>query len=249
MTRIEVAESREALSHAVAKQFVRLTTDAVRARGRCTVALSGGSTPRSVYRMLAYEPFRSRVRWDQIDFFWGDERHVPPDHADSNYKMAADAMLSKVPIAETQIHRIRGEMAAAEQAAEEYEREIRASFNDAVPRFDLVHLGLGVDGHTASLFPGTPALDERERLCVANWVATLGAYRMTLTLPVLNAARAVVFIVSGAGKAPVVGEVLRGRPNAGAAVAHASSLPAQLVQPADGELWWMLDRAAAGERR
>ena len=240
MTRIEVAESREALSHAVAKQFVRLTTDAVRARGRCTVALSGGSTPRSVYRMLAYEPFRSRVRWDQIDFFWGDERHVPPDHADSNYKMAADAMLSKVPIAETQIHRIRGEMAAAEQAAEEYEREIRAFFNDALPRFDLVDLGLGVDGHTASLFPGTPALDERERLCVANWVATLGAYRMTLTLPVLNAARAVVFIVSGAEKAPIVRELVRGSdPSRG--------FPAALVQPTDGELWWMLDRAAAGD--
>jgi 6-phosphogluconolactonase len=240
MPKIEVAGNADALSQAVAAQFVRLTTDAVRARGRCAVALSGGSTPRGVYRMLAYEPFRSRVRWDQIDFFWGDERHVPPDHADSNYKMAEDAMLSKVPVATTQIHRIRGEMADAERAALEYEREIRASFSDPVPRFDLVHLGLGTDGHTASLFPGSPALDDQDRLCVANWVATLGVHRITLTLPVLNAARAVVFIVSGAEKAAVVREVVRAPDASG-------RLPAALIQPVDGELWWMLDRAAAGE--
>ena len=240
MSKIEVAENAEALSQAVAKQFVRLTTDAVRARGRCAVALSGGSTPRSVYRMLAYEPFRSRVRWDQIDFFWGDERHVPSDHADSNYRMVDEAMLSKVPVAQAQIHRIHGEIADAEHAAQEYEREIRAFFSDPVPRFDLVHLGLGTDGHTASLFPGTPALDEQDRLCVANWVATHSAYRMTLTLPVLNAARAVVFIVSGAGKAPIVREVVRGSD-------PSREFPAALVQPTDGELWWMLDRAAAGE--
>jgi 6-phosphogluconolactonase len=241
MTKIEVAESAEALSHAVAKQFVRLTTDAVRARGRCAVALSGGSTPRGVYRMLAYEPFRSRVRWDQIDFFWGDERHVPSDHADSNYRMVDEAMLSKVPVARAQIHRIRGEMADADRAAQEYESEIRAFFSDPVPRFDLVHLGLGTDGHTASLFAGTPALDEQERLCVANWVTKLDTYRMTLTLPVLNAARAVVFIVGGAEKAPIVREVVRGSD-------PSREFPAALVQPTDGELWWMLDRAAAGER-
>ena len=239
MTRIEVSESVEALSDAVATQFMRLTTDAVRVRGRCMVALAGGSTPKGVYRMLAYEPFRSRVPWDLIDFFWGDERHVPPDQADSNYRMADETMLSKVPIAQGQIHRIRGEMPDAEHAAQEYEKEIRALSSDAVPRFDLVHLGLGTDGHTASLFPGTTALDEQQRLCVANHVTKLDTHRITLTLPVLNAARAVVFIVSGAEKAPIVHEVVRG--------SDGPRLPAALVQPTPGELWWMLDRAAAGK--
>jgi len=241
MSKIEVAASVEALNQAVAKQFVRLTTEAVRARGRCVVALAGGSTPKGVYRMLAYEPFRSRVQWDLIDFFWGDERHVAPDHADSNYRMADEAMLSKVPIAQGQIHRIRGEMPDVDLAAREYESEIRALSSDAVPRFDLVHLGLGTDGHTASLFPGTPALDEQQRLCVANPVAKLDTHRITLTLPVLNAARAVVFIVSGAGKAPIVREVVHGSD-------PSREFPAALVQPTDGELWWMLDRAAAGDQ-
>jgi 6-phosphogluconolactonase len=236
MTRIEVAEDADALSHAVAERFVRVTTAALRARGRCAVALAGGSTPKGVYRRLAEEPFRSRVLWDQIEFFWGDERHVPVDHPDSNYGMAADALLSKVPALPGNIHRMQAEIRDAAQAAREYEEDLRASFN-GMPRFDLILLGLGPDGHTASLFPGTPALAERGRWCVANWVNTLNAYRFTLTLPVLNAARAIAFVVSGAGKAAIVRDVLRG----------SRDVPARLVQPVDGELWWMLDRPAAGE--
>jgi 6-phosphogluconolactonase len=220
----------------VAEQFVRLTNEAIQERGRCAVALAGGSTPRGVYRLLADEPFRSRVPWDRIECFWGDERHVPPDHPDSNYRMAADTLLSKVPVSPRNIHRMPGETRDAAQAAREYEEELRASFH-GMPRFDLILLGLGADGHTASLFPGTPALAEHGRWCVATWVSRLSAYRLTLTFPVLNATRVVAFVVSGAEKAGIVRAVLRG----------AGDLPARRVQPMDGELWWMLDRAAAGE--
>lgn len=242
MTNVEVVESAEALSRAAASHFVRITTAAVRARGRCSVALSGGSTPGSVYRVLAYEPYRSQVRWDQIEFFWGDERHVPPDHADSNYRMASETLLSRVPVHPQNIHRVHAEMADADLAAQQYEDEIRASFGggDTTPRFDLVWMGLGTDGHTASLFSGTSALAERRRWCVANWVSTLNAHRITMTLPVFNAAREVVFLVSGAKKSPIVRQVLR---------VPDSALPAKLIQPADGNLWWMLDRAAAGEEQ
>jgi 6-phosphogluconolactonase len=249
MMTIEIFDTADGVHRAAAEAFVRVTTDAIDAGRRCAVALSGGSTTKRLYQLLATPPFSSRIRWSDIHFFWGDERHVPPDHPDSNYKMAAEAMLSKVPVAPAQIHRTPAEIADAERAAQEYEDDIRAFFGgEAVPRFDLIHLGVGEDGHTASLFPGTPALDERNRLCVANWVPKLGAYRITLTLPVLNAGGTVMFIVTGAEKAPIVRQVLRGGQSAGAAATHASALPAQLVQPTDGELWWLLDRATAGEQ-
>jgi 6-phosphogluconolactonase len=241
MTRIDVAESADALSHHVAEQFVRLTTDALQTRGRCAVALSGGSTPRAVYQLLAAPAFRGRVRWSDIHFFWGDERHVPPDHPDSNYRMAVEAMLSNVPVPPANVHRMRGERPDAGVAAREYEAEILACVDDdPTPRFDLIHLGIGTDGHTASLFPGSAALGEAERLCVANWIATLGAYRITLTLPVLNAARAIAFIATGAAKASIVQQALSSPAE--------SPLPAQLIQPVDGDLWWILDRAAAGSQ-
>jgi 6-phosphogluconolactonase len=241
LTHIEIAESADALNHAVAEQFVRLTTDALVTRGRCAVALSGGSTPRSVYQLLAAPAFRGRVRWSDIHFFWGDERHVPPDHPDSNYRMAVEAMLSNVPVPPANVHRIRSELPDAQLAAGDYAEKVRECVHGVpLPRFDLVHLGIGTDGHIASLFPGSAALQEQQRLCVGNWVAKLNAYRITLTLPVLNAARAVVFVASSAEKASIVQRVLRDR-------AETAPLPAQLVRPADGELWWMLDRAAAGD--
>jgi 6-phosphogluconolactonase len=237
---IEVAESADALSHAVAEQFVRLTTDAVQARGRCTVALTGGSSPKGVYRLLGAPSFRARVQWTEIHFFWGDERHVPPDHPDSNYRMAVEAMLSHVPVPPANVHRMRGELPDAERAAREYEDEIRRCVDgQPTPRFDLLHLGIGPDGHIASLFPGSAGLEERQRVCVANWVAKLNVYRITLTLPVLNAARVVTLIATGAAKASIVQRALQ-EPGE-------SPLPAHLIQPADGELWWMLDRASAGE--
>jgi len=239
--RIEVAEHADALNHCVAEQFVRLTTEAVEARGRCAVALSGGSTPKNVYQLLAAPAFRARVRWGDIHFFWGDERHVPPDHPDSNYRMAVEAMLSKVPVPPANVHRVRGELPDTERSAREYEETIRACVAGASrPRFDVIHLGVGTDGHTASLFPGSAALAERERLCVANWVEKFAGYRITLTLPILNAARAAIFIVTGAAKAPIIQQVLRDRD-------ATPPFPAQLIRPQDGECWWMLDQAAAGE--
>ena len=224
----------------MAEQFVRLTTDAVQARGRCTVALTGGSSPKGVYQLLGAPAFRARVRWSEIHFFWGDERHVPPDHPDSNYRMAVQAMLSHVPVPPANVHRMRGELPDAERAAREYEDAIRRCVEgQTIPRFDLIHLGIGTDGHIASLFPGSAGLEERQRVCVANWVPKLNAYRITLTLPVLNAAHLVTFIATGVGKASIVQRVLqdRGEP----------PLPAQLIQPTHGELWWMLDRGSAGE--
>lgn len=239
--RIEVAEHADALNHCAAEQFVRLTTEAVEARGRCAVALSGGSTPKNVYQLLAAPAFRARVRWGDIHFFWGDERHVSPDHPDSNYRMAVEAMLSKVPVPPANVHRVRSELPDAERAAREYEETIRACVDRApLPRFDVIHLGIGTDGHTASLFPGSAALGERERLCVANWVEKFAGYRITLTLPILNAARAAIFIVTGAAKAPIIQQVLRDRD-------ATPPFPAQLIRPQDGECWWMLDQAAAGE--
>jgi 6-phosphogluconolactonase len=226
--RIEVAESADTLSHLVAEQFVRLTTGALRERGRCAVALSGGSTPKRVYRDLATESFRPRALWDQID------------HRDSNYGMTAETLLSRVPVRAEKIHRVHGEIRDAALAAQEYETEIRTTCAEpvAIPRFDLVLLGLGADGHTASLFPGTAALDERRRLYVENWVPALNAYRITMTLPLINAARTVMFVVSGAEKAAMVRRVLRD----GDAPAP---LPSQRIRPTGGQLCWMLDRAAA----
>jgi 6-phosphogluconolactonase len=249
--RIHVAESADDVSLAAAHEFARITTSAVELRGRCFVALSGGSTPRGLNQALARTeaiPSTSlgagqSVPWSGIEFFWSDERHVPPDHADSNYKMAYDTLLSKVPVAPAQVHRVRAEGADAAIVAREYEQEIRTIVpqQDGTPRFDLILLGLGADGHTASLFPATAALHEQTRLCVDNWVPHLSAHRITMTLPLLNAARAVCFLVSGAEKASIVRGVLQPTPSD-------PEYPARLVQPS-GELTWMLDRGAANQLR
>jgi len=242
--RIHVAESADDVSLAAAHEFARITTSAVQLRGRCFVALSGGSTPRGLHQALARtEAITAHVPWNGIEFFWSDERHVPPDHADSNYKMAYDTLLSKVPVAPAQVHRVRAEEADAAIVAREYEQEIRTIVppQDGTPGFDLILLGLGADGHTASLFPATAALHEQTRLCVDNWVPHLSAHRITMTLPLLNAARAVCFLVSGAEKASIVRGVLRPTPSD-------PEYPARLVQPS-GELTWMLDREAASQLR
>jgi 6-phosphogluconolactonase len=244
MTRIHIADSSEALTLDAAETFVRVTTTAVEDRGRCAVALAGGGTPQALYRALAHSPaLRARVPWHGIEFFWGDERVVPPDHADSNYRMAYDTMLSAVPVTRQQIHRVGTELGDPAAAAREYEDDIRRSFDAdvQVPRFDLILLGLGKDGHVASLFPGTTALRESGRLCVENWVPNLSAYRITMTFPLLNQARAVVFVVSGPEKASIVRQVLR-------RTSSTSDLPAQLVRPS-GDIVWMLDRDAASGLR
>lgn len=203
------------------------------------MALSGGTTPNVVYDLLASR-HREAVPWHEIDVFWGDERHVPPTHRESNYRAAYEAMLSRVPVAATRVHRIRGELPDAQDAAADYQRVLVGAFAlDAgeAPRFDLVLLGLGADGHTASLFPGSDALLDQRLVC-APWVERLQADRITLSLRVLNHAADVLFVVSGEAKAAVLREVLEDDGSTG-------RLPAQLIQPTAGAVTWMVDRAAA----
>jgi 6-phosphogluconolactonase len=228
----------EAVARAAAEELVGAAARAVAARGRFTLALSGGSTPRRLYALLADPgaPFRGRIPWDRTHVFFGDERSVPPDHPDSNYRMARGALLDH--IAAASVHRIRGEEPGA---ADAYEAELRRFFRipagGAPPRLDLVLLGLGPDGHTASLFPGTPAVDETSRWTASPFVPRLGTRRVTLTLPVLDRAREVLFLVSGGEKAPALARVLAAAPGAAA-------LPAALVRPAGGAVW-IVDEAAA----
>jgi 6-phosphogluconolactonase len=219
---IRVFENSRELARGAAEHFVALAQ-----KDSFTIALSGGSTPKVLYQVLA-EEFREQVLWSKVQFFWSDERHVPPDHPDSNYRMAHEALLSRVPVLESNVHRVRSENPSAQEAADEYEKII-------VPRLDLILLGLGTDGHTASIFPGSEVLHETKRLIAAPWVEKLNAYRITMTLPLLNNGASVLFLVSGAEKAEIVKEVLEGP----------QKYPAQFVQPTNGELIWMLDRDAA----
>ena len=239
---VRVSRDAEAFVEAAAAFFVESAMDAATERGTFSVALSGGSTPRAVYaRLAADETARVRVSWRQIDWWWSDERTVPPRHLDSNFRMAFESLLGHAPIDPARVHRLKGEDAPPARAAAEYERDLRAAFravSPEIPRFDLILLGLGLDGHTASLFPGTTALAESERLVVANDVPALRAIRLTLTLPLINRARRVAFLVSGAEKATILARVLEGPPGV---------FPAQLVDPADGQLVWLVDNAAARE--
>jgi 6-phosphogluconolactonase len=235
---IRVFATPQELFQAAAEQFLELANEAISNRGRFATALSGGSTPKGLYAMLA-EKFASSLDWRKTFFFWGDERHVPPDHPESNFRMARDAMLSRLPIPAENVFRVRAEEADANGAAEEYERTLLQFFQvkpGEFPRFDLIHLGMGPDGHTASLFPGTQALRERTRWVVANWLEKFQTFRITLTLPVLNKARCVTFLVTGSEKAGTLQQVLQGT---------GSEFPANLIHPVNGKLLWMVDRAAA----
>jgi 6-phosphogluconolactonase len=216
----------EELARAAAEYFV--------ARKPETVALSGGSTPKLMFQILA-DQFRDQVPWSRIHFFWSDERHVPPDDAESNYRMANEALLSHVPA--NNVHRIRGENPNAADAASEYEETIIAVTKQPLPRLDLIFLGLGTDGHTASIFPGSEVLHETKRLVAAPYVEKFKSYRITMTLPLLNNGATIVFLVSGAEKAQIVKEVLEGE----------NKYPAQAVMPVQGELIWMLDKDAASK--
>jgi 6-phosphogluconolactonase len=230
------------LFQAAAEEVIRAATNAIAERGRFTIALAGGSTPRNLYTLIAANA-SSSLPWEQMFFFFGDERHVPPDDAESNYRMAQETLLSKVPAPAANVFRIPSENPDAAAAADAYEQTLRKFFALApgeFPRFDLILLGMGPDGHTASLFPETAALQEKSRLVVANWVEKLKTSRITLTLPVLNAARCVVFLVSGMDKAAVLHEVLEGN-------APGEKYPSKLVQPGEGKLIWFVDRAAASE--
>src|SRR5438034_5611470 len=190
----------EAVSRAAAEEFVRGARDAVAARGMFTVAMAGGSTPRRLYQLLADAPFRSQVDWSKVQFFWGDERGVPPDHKDSNYRMANEALLQKLALPAGQIHRMPAERADRDAAARDYQAEIARAFGVSPqgepPVFDLVLLGMGPDGHTASLFPHTEALKDRTRWVVPNYVPKFDAWRLTMTPLILNRAGAVIFLVA-----------------------------------------------------
>ena len=236
--KVTVFESAEEVARAAAERFVELAQSATRERGRFAVALSGGSTPKRTYELLAGDRFSRRVDWPQVHVFFGDERMVPPDDAESNYRMASEAMLSRLRVAPENVHRING-LGDAVANARLYEDELRTFFNDAAwPSFDLVLLGMGDDGHTASLFPGTQALDEHDAWVAANWVLKLDAYRVTLTAPAINRAAHVIFLVTGANKAAPLREVLKGE-------LDTRRLPSQLIRPLDGSLEWLVDRAAA----
>ena len=227
------------LARAAAGHFVARCREAVERRGSFTVALSGGSTPKLLFELLAdpNEPFRDQIPWSDIHFFWSDERHVPPDHPDSNYGMANEAMLSRVPVAKSNIHRVPSENPNATEAASEYEQTLIDVTQQSVPQLDLILLGLGPDGHTASIFPGSEVLQETKRLVAAPWVEKFQTYRITMTLPLLNNGASVIFLVSGAEKATIVKEVLEGP----------QKYPAQAIKPTHGELLWMLDKDAASE--
>jgi 6-phosphogluconolactonase len=229
----------EALAREAAQRFTDLATEAVDSRVRFSVALSGGSTPTALYSLLAKDPYRAQIPWAQVHLFWGDERCVPPDHPDSNFRLADVTLLSHVPIPSANVYRIRGEI-EPHLAARTYEGTLQDYFCGPRTRFDLVLLGLGDDGHTASLFPDSAALQERERLVVAVEASYQDrpARRVTLTLPAINTARQVLFFVTGRAKAGIVRAVLEG---------PEGHLPAQQIQPAAGQIVWMLDREAASQ--
>ena len=236
---IESFPTPETLADAVARHIVARAAGAIAATGRFTLALAGGSTPRAAYELLATEVFAHRVEWERVHVLWGDERCVPPDDPRSNYRMAKEALLDRVPIPAHQIHRIRGED-DPDKAAAQYERELRALLDGE--GLDLVLLGLGGDGHTASLFPGQAAVRETARWVVPVYVPEMKMWRITLTPALLNQSRNVTFVVSGAGKALRLQQVLQGpfTPDV---------LPAQAIRPTQGRLTWMVDQAGAGRLR
>lgn len=229
----------DALSLAAAQRWVQLSDAAIAARGRFHVALSGGSTPRALYRRLAQPEFARRIAWERAHIYFGDERAVPPDHPDSNYLMAKEALLEHVPIPPAQIYRIEGERADIQEAATKYSQLLASRLPlsaQGVVQFDLLLLGLGVDGHIASLFPGTAVLHERARFVEAVYVDKLEAWRVTVTLPVIDHARQVMMLVSGESKAPILHDLVSGR--------RSPPYPVQLIN-AQGVLEWYVDGTAA----
>lgn len=238
MTEIQVYPDSARLAQAAAESVISAGEAAIAARRRFSIALAGGSTPAPLYRLLATEQYAAQLDWRAVHVFWGDERCVPPQHSSSNYHMVREALLDRVPIPPDNIHRMRGEDDPV-QAALAYEDALRAHFGGS-PRFDLVLLGMGADGHTASLFPGAPALAERTRLAVAVYAANRSSWRVTLTYPALNAAAHVMFLVTSSEKADTLRAVLEGphRP---------VDLPAQGVRPHAGRVLWLADADAAAQ--
>ena len=238
---IRILPDGAAIAKRAAQEFVQAAAAAVRAKGSFNVSLAGGSTPKALYSLLVNDPtLRSELPWDKIHLFFGDERHVPPDHPDSNFRMATEAMISKSPLKPAQVTRIKGEYPDAAQAALEYEKTLREYFklkDGEYPRFDLLLAGMGNEGHTLSLFPGTKALHADARIVVSNWIGKLCTERITLTAPAASNAAEIIFMVTGADKACALKAVLEGP-------FEPEQLPAQLLQPENGKLLWLVDAAA-----
>lgn len=227
------------LSREAAEFFTALCSDAVRQRKRFTAALSGGSTPRTLYQILASSDFKERIPWSSVHLFWGDERCVPPEHPDSNYRMAHEDLLSRITIPPENIHRMPGE-AEPEHGAEIYEKELREFFKGSkIPEFDMIILGLGTDGHTASLFPDSPALKEKSRLVISDESPERNHPRLTLTLPVIHHARNILFLVAGREKERILAQVLDEKTDP-------DRIPARAVRPGRGKILWFTDEDAAG---
>ena len=240
---LHICDNGQELATEAADLCIWLGKQAIHERGRFRVALAGGSTPRSLYNVLAQPGSAKQLDWSKAELFFGDERCVPPDHPDSNFRMADETLLRPLGIGQGRIFRMQGETADPEQAARDYDATLRRQFGvtpPARPSFDLILLGLGEDGHTASLFPGTNALQEKAGLVATSRSPQGIAQRLTLTIPIVNQARTVVFLVSGGSKASVVRQVLEGPQPGGL-------FPAQLIRPEQGRLIWLLDRAAAAE--
>jgi 6-phosphogluconolactonase len=239
---VRILKDGAAIARLAADKFLDLAQAAVQQRGSFSVALAGGSTPKLLYSLLATDSaLRAALPWDKMHLFFGDERHVGPDDAQSNFKMASEAMLSKVPVKQEQVHRMKGEYPDAEKAAREYEQELHAHFKSKegeLPRFDLVLVGMGDEGHCLSLFPGTKALHSAAgRTVVSNWVGKLFTDRITITAPVANNGAHIIFTVTGKEKALALKGVLEG-PH------EPEQLPSQLIQPTNGTLLWLVDEAA-----
>ncbi|MBI3000895.1 MAG: 6-phosphogluconolactonase [Deltaproteobacteria bacterium] len=240
MSEIIVCRDVDDLSRRAATEFERLALESVTPTDRFSVALSGGKTPRALYSLLATSEFRDKIPWSKIDLFWGDERCVLPDHRDSNYGLAYKTLISRVPIPKENVYRMKGEE-DPQIAAFDYGQVLRKFFglsDRGLPRFDLIFLGLGEDGHTASLFPGSEVLREKRRLVCAAFVKEFKNHRLTLTLPVLNNAANIFFLVAGEDKASALRDVLKGKNNP-------HLLPAQRIKPKTGKVVWFVDQAAA----
>ncbi len=238
---VKVFPNVEELNDFAAEKFVEIAAAAIEKRGRLTVALAGGSTPKSLYRLLSSEKFSGKIDWTKVFFFFGDERNVLPDDAESNFRMANESLFAPLNIAETNIFRWQTELEDSPIVAEHYEKSILDFFKltgNALPRFDLILLGMGADGHTASLFPFTEALSETEKIAVVNFVEKLKSMRLTLTFPVINNASNILFLIAGEEKAETLKEVLEGD-------FQPEKLPSQRVKPTDGEIFRLVDEKAA----
>lgn len=240
----DIFPDADTLAQAAAARIAQIATESIAARGVFTIALAGGSTPKKLYSLLATNAVYHQFPWKKTRLFFGDERHVPPTHIDSNYLMVKNTLLASGLVPDANVHRVRAELPDANQAAVDYDVEMHTVFSDPAlrldgfPRFDLVLLGMGPDGHTASLFPGSKGLEEKERWVISNWVEKFKSNRITFTFPVLNAARHIYLLIAGADKAEMINEVL---------IQHRREMvyPVQRIQPVDGNKVWLLDTAAA----